>query len=193
MDNLKNFFTIPKIIFMILGIIVLIEVIFVVRSLVAPTAPPLQLENLVSTKTVAKISLTVLKTSFRIEEVVPVAVVVDTGEKAVSGADLIVKFDPDILEVSSESIVRGKIFDEYPLISVDTKKGLVAISGVSSLNKIFKGTGQFALINFKAKIPGKTFLTIDFKKGSTTASNLVDAGTSQNVLDNVDNLELTIK
>lgn len=194
MDNFKNFFTVPKIIFAILGIVILIEVIFVIRSLTSSVSPLPQVGSQIGVvSTTAKISLNAANTSPRVGEVVPVVVVVDTGEKVVSGADLIIHFDPKTLEASGDAIIKGKIFDEYPLASVDAKNGLISISGVSSLNKSFKGSGQFALINFKAKIPGKTSLTVDFKKGSTTASNLVDASTSQNVLDNVDNLELEIQ
>lgn len=194
MDNFKNFFTVPKIIFAILGIVILIEVIFVIRSLTSSVSPLPQIGSQAGViSNSAKISLSTSKTNLRVGEIVPVAVVVDTGEKAVSGADLIIHFDLNVLEASGDAIIKGKIFDEYPLVSVDAKNGLISISGVSSLNKNFKGSGQFALINFKAKAPGKTSLTVDFKKGSTTASNLVDASTSQNVLDNVDNLELEIQ
>ncbi|OGE65082.1 hypothetical protein A3I48_02410 [Candidatus Daviesbacteria bacterium RIFCSPLOWO2_02_FULL_36_7] len=193
-QKIKSFFTVPKIIFAVLGIVILVEVIIVIRSLISPASSLPQVSNQAGVvSTTAKISLNTAKTSLRAGEGVSVAVAVDTGEKAVSGADLIVRFDPKVLEASGTAIIKGKIFDEYPLVSVDAKNGLISISGVSSLNKSFKGSGQFALINFKAKTPGKTSLTIDFKKGSTTASNLVDVSTSQNILDTVDNLELEIQ
>ncbi len=121
------------------------------------------------------------------------AVLVDTGSYSVSGIDLIVHFDPKVLEAASGSLVKGKILDEYPYLSVDSKKGLISISGISSSKNNFTGTGQFALINFKSKLPGKTSLSIDFKPGSTTASNLVDVATSKNILEQVNNLELNIQ
>ncbi|MBI4035998.1 hypothetical protein HY383_03535 [Candidatus Daviesbacteria bacterium] len=195
-DKVKNFLTIPRVVFSILGIIVLIEVISVVKVLITRSSSVVTQTNnnqVSMVSTISKISLNTTKTSLRVGEVVPVTVVVDTGEKAVSGADLIVRFDLKVLEASGTAIIKGKIFDEYPLASVDVKNGLISISGISSLNKSFKGSGQFALINFKAKIPGKTSLTVDFKKGSTTASNLVEAATSKNILEQVDNLELEIR
>lgn len=192
MDNFKKFFTIPKIIFLALGVIILIELIIVARTLILPVSSPLP-ESKTSPESVAKISLNNPSQNLSVGETVPVWVVVDTGGKSISGADLILKFNPQILEATRGALIKGKIFDEYPLVSVDTKKGLISISGIDNLNNSFNGVGQFAMINFKAKIPGKTSLTIDFNKGSTTASNLVEATTSENILETVDNLELEIR
>ncbi len=193
-QKIKSFFTVPKIIFAVLGIVILVEVIFVVKSLTSPASPLPQVSDQAGViSTISKISLSASKTNLNVGQMIPVELRVDTGGKSISGADLIIRFDPQVLEASGTAIIKGKIFDEYPLVSVDAKNGLISISGVSSINKSFKGSGQFALINFKAKIPGKTSLTVDFKKGSTTASNLVEAATSKNILDNVDNLELEIQ
>lgn len=196
MDNLKikKFFSLPKIVFVILGIIVLAELVYAVRVLTSPPPPaPLLVSKTIISKSAAKISLNTVKTHFSVNEVVPVSVMIDTGSFAVNGADVIVRFDPKILEATKAGLIKGKILDEYPLISVDASKGLISISGISSLNKSFKGIGQFALINFKVKLSGSTSLIIDFQKGSTTDSNLVESNELKDILEIVDNLELNIK
>lgn len=195
-DKVKNYLTIPKIIFFILGIIILVEIIITIRSMIAPvSAPPVsKINNQGMVEAIApRISLNVSKTSFRSGEGVPVSVFINTGGKSLSGADLIIRFDPKFMEATQGAVLKGAIFDEYPLASVDTKKGLVSISGIDNLQNSFKGVGQFALINFKTKLPGKTSVTIEFIKGATTASNLVEAATSKNILEQVDNLELEIQ
>lgn len=194
-QKFKSFLTVPRIIFLVLGIIILVEVVYAVRVLTSRFPVPslfLPTGNVVQ-KTIGKISLNVPKTSFNAAETIPVSVIIDTGSNTISGADLIVRFDPKILEATPEDLVRGKIFDGYPVMSVDAKKGLISISGINSLKNGFKGSGQFALINLKAKAQGKTTLTIDFKKGSTTDSNLVEVNSSKDVLESVDNLELNIQ
>lgn len=183
---------VAKIIFAILGIVLLGEFIYAVRVLTSPIpSPPPKSPSI--QKTVGKISLTVPKTSFSVTEVVPVSVIVDTAGQTVDGVDLVVHFDPKILEASSAGMIQGRIFDEYPAVLVDSKKGLIAISGIASLENSFKGTGTFAAINLRAKTPGKTSLIIDFQKGSTTDSNLVETATSKDILEVVDNLELDIR
>lgn len=192
----KKFFSVPKVIFVILGLIVLVEIIYAVRTLTSnPSSPalPQSTAKPVVQLSEKKISLKIPKTIYQVNETVPVTVTLQTASE-ISGVDLIVRFDPKILEATPAGLIKGSILDEYPLLSVDTKQGLIAISGVSSLGgKGFKGIGQFATINFKTKMSGKTSLTIDFKKGSTADSNLVDVNTSKDILEQVDNLEFEVQ
>lgn len=195
LEKIKNFFSGPKIVFIILGIALLIEVVYAIRVLTSPTPSSLPVSKPVVQpgSAVGKISLTAPQTDIRVNEIIPVSVMIDTGSHTVDGVDLVVSFDPKILEVASGGLVKGSIFDEYPLMSLDPKKGLLSISGVSNFKNSFKGTGQFATINLRAKVPAKTSLTIDFNKGSTTDSNLVETATSKDILEDVSNLELNIR
>lgn len=193
-EKIKNLFLRPKIVFIILGIIILVEAVYAVRVLTVPT-PPLPSSSKAAAESLseAKISLTVPKLSYGVGEVIPVAVTVNTGGRSIDGVDLIVRFDPKAVEVVQGSLIAGKIFSEYPLLAQDAKVGLISISGVSSVNSSFTGQGEFALLSLRAKLSGRTSLVIDFQKGITTASNLVEASTSKNILDTVGNLELTIQ
>ncbi len=194
--EIKKKFSGPKIIFAILGIIILAELIYAAKVLTTPiSTPPLPVRKIEAQQlTGGKISLSIPKNSFTVNETMPVSVVVDTGGHEIDGVDLVVHFDPKILTVATTGLVKGKIFDEYPLQSVDVNKGLINISGVNSAKTGFKGSGQFAVINLKAKLVGQTTLTIDFvKKGATTDSNLVEMGTSKDILETVSNLELSVQ
>lgn len=192
----KKFSFSPKIIFIILGLVVLVEVILAVKTLLTPLGPAPANKSSASpttAKTAGKISLTSSKTVFQTGEAVPVEVTVDTGGSTIAGADVLIKFDPKVLEASSDGLLRGRIFEEYPLLSVNSSQGLISISGINRSKNGFKGTGRFALINFKAKQAGIASLKIDFQKGSTVNSNLVEISTANNILDQVNNLEITIR
>lgn len=188
----KKFFTGPKIIFLILGLVLLIEVIYAVRVLTSNSPSPLPQKTTV--QSAGKISLNAPKVSYGVKEAVPVSVVIDTAGYVVEGVDLIVHFDPKILEASVSGLVKGTILEEYPAMSVDSAKGLISISGISSTQNGFTGKGQFATLNLRAKAPGKTSLTIDFKgKGQTADSNLVESATSKDILETVNNLEVNVQ
>lgn len=192
--NIKSFFIGPRIIFVVLGIILLLEIIYAVRTLTFSTPPSLSVQKRVIQREVGRISLIVAKTDVNVGEVVPVSVMVNSGTSRIDGVDVIIHFDPKFLEATSGTITKGIIFDEYPLTSVDTKNGLISISGLDNPKNSFKGSGKFAAINLKAKVRGKTSLNIDFKgKGETVDSNLLVEGTSKDILEQTDNLELNIK
>lgn len=198
-EKVKKFLLGPKIVFVILGVILLAEIAYAVRFVVSPdpvTPPPAPVDKagIGQPPASAKISLSTTKAIFNVNEAVPVSVMVDTGGYTIDGVDLILRFDPKILEATAEGLIQGNILGEYPLKSADTSKGMVYISGVNSAKSGFTGIGQFAVINFKAKLPGKASFAIDFiKKGATTDSNLVEMGTSKDILEQVDNLELTVQ
>lgn len=192
-NNQPKKFSVPKIIFIILGVALVAEVIYAGWSLFPKSAgSPLPVTSNVE-QSVARISLTASKQSFQLGEIIPVLVTIDSGSKTISGVDLIVQYDPAILEVAKEDLTPGQIMDEYPLRSVDQEQGLISISGISNLGNSFSGVGEFATINLRAKSAGETTLTIKFEKDTTVASNLVEASTSGNILEEVDNLDLLIE
>ena len=129
-----------------------------------------------------------------VKEVIPVKVKIESGGNTLGGADVIIKYDPKILEATQGAIIRGAIFDEYPFVSLDSKTGLISISGISSIGEGFKGAeGDFATITFKAKSKGATSLSVDFQKGSTADSNLVEKDASRDILETIGNLELNVQ
>ena len=109
------------------------------------------------------------------------------------GTDLIIKFDPSILEVvqtNKKAITVGKIYQDYPVNVVDDK-GLIVVSGVT-LNKGFIDQGLFGTISFKAKGAGMAKISVDYTEKATTDSNVTESSTGTDILKSVINLELKI-
>lgn len=191
MDNQKKWFTFsPKIIFVILGAIILLEVIYAIGVLRSP-ASPLPEPALPQE---AAIILSSSKDQYKIGETVPVLVQVDTGSRATDGVDLVLNFDPKVLEASAGALVKGAVYPEYPQMKTDAKLGQIQISGISGLQgRSFKGRGNFAAINFKAKAVGDANLTINFSPGKTDDSNVVEAISGNDILETVSNLTVKVQ
>lgn len=206
MDNNPTVFTSPKspiksgkwylswrIIYPILGLIILIELILGIKTLFSPLPKSSQTPKLYLNKG-AKITLLSTKSNFKVGEKIPISIQVSTGGYATSGTDLIFHFDPKILEASPTAFIRGKIYSDYPQSNIDSKVGVVRISGVvSSVKQTFNGNGELGVINFKAKAAGITTLKIDFIKSLTNDSNVFSVSDNKDVLGEVSNLEITVQ
>lgn len=191
MDNQQKRFTFnPKIVFIILGAVLLIEVLYAITVLSspAPAAPePTQTRQV-------SISLSSPLSEFRVKDVVPVEVLLDTGSHDTEGTDLVLKFDPKILEATAGAVVKGDIYLEYPQVRIDNKEGSIQISGISGLQgKSFRGKGVFASINFRAKAKGVSALTVSFTAGKTDDSNVVEVLSGNDILESVTDLTLTVQ
>lgn len=192
MPFLKKWILSFRVIFLILGIVILVQIFMLVAALIQPALPPHPLNPQISN--VGKIELTASKGEFQVGETVSVSVLVSTGGRITEGTDLVLHFDPNVFEATPEGILKGQIYPDYPSLQLDGKQGIVWISGVAAINKVgYSGTGIFATINFKAKRPGQTKISIEFQKGSTKDSNIIEAQVAEDILEEVSNLELEIK
>lgn len=110
------------------------------------------------------------------------------------GTDLVISYNPALLEaVESSLFTSGDIYTEYPIVTNDVKTGTIRISGISASDgEGFVGTGNFGTLLFKTKKNGNTTVTVVFKKGLTTDSNIIETKTNTDVLSGVYNLDLAI-
>lgn len=137
--------------------------------------------------------------AYNVGDTVSVTVKVDTAGFPTLGTDVVIKYDPNVLELGSEaSLVSGNAYPEYPSKNFDQKNGIIAISGISALSgKEFSGLADFVTINFKAKAAGTTNINFDFTPGGTADSNIIKLGVendpSVDILSKVSNLSVTIK
>lgn len=145
----------------------------------------------------AVMSLKAPKKSIKIGETIPVTIEINSIKQS-DGADIIISYDPNLVTVVKAGkplspIIKGDLYESLPLNDVDEKKGLITVSAVASSGGSVLADGIFGFINFKAKSAGKAKVTIQFSgPGDTRDSNVIEAKTSVDMLDRVDNLELNI-
>ena len=140
-----------------------------------------------------KIILESPKTEVKVGEAVPVTIRIDTGGQIADGVDVVLKFDNKILDAVNSSITTGTLFPDYPVSKVE-KDGKVRITAITALQgEGFSGEGIFAVVNFKAKAPGKVLVKVEFTKGSTIDTNIVGTEVADDMLGEVKNLEVIVK
>ena len=127
-------------------------------------------------------------------DVVNAEVIFDAAGKEVVGSDVIIKYDPTLLQIEEE-IVPGKFFSSYLRKTVDNSLGILKVTGINPA-----GDGQkpgspvvFFSVIFKTIKPGASVIKFDFKKGKTNTTTLVEKGTSRNILGLVSDANLIIK
>lgn len=112
---------------------------------------------------------------------------VNTGDKKSDGVDVILKYDPHILSISS--VNKGNLFPTYPPPILES--GRIVYSGLPSINKPFSGEGVFANIEFLVKqdAPGeKTEIKLEFDsndKLKLTDTNILETTSFKDVLNSV--------
>lgn len=184
--KLSNFFK-PKIIFTVLGIVILVELIFAVRSLQGSIPPP---PVPILPLTGGSLEVLSTKSVYAPGDQVGVEVRLDTGGNSAEGVDIVLRFDPQKLSLIQDNISTGLIFPSYPLLSVDEKMGIVLISGISG-DKGFNGRGILAKLKFLAREVGETSLRLEFNIGGTKDSNIVD-NLGKDILEKVLDLKVEI-
>ncbi len=183
-----------KLIFIILGIAVVVEIIWAVKTLRGNVPVPIVASTQSAPKfnfQPASITLSAPKTTFKVGEKIPVSINLNSI-KATDGTDVILNFNSNLL-VASKSAEVGTIYDDYPLNNTDNVLGKVSISGISSAAAGKVAKGVFGTIIFTATAPGKAQVNIDFTKGSTIDSNVTETKTAKDLLGKVENLEVEIK
>lgn len=180
----------PRVIFLILTILLILEGAVLVRDYLKTSVPP----RIVKHQQITGGSFELLgPPGVSLGQQLKVQALLSTGGHTVQAVDLVLKYDPNFLEASPSAILNGKIFKDYPLGSVDDKNGIIRVSGLTKEKEGFVGGGIFATINFKAQKLGKTQVLVDFQKGETRTSNILDDSQSQNILEKVQNLTVAIQ
>ena len=190
LGGISRFF--PKLIFIILALVIIFEIYLGIKSLNAPK--PKRLNN-VAPVSDGIISLRTPKVTYNVGDKIPLSAMVFTSGHSISGVDLIIKYDSNLLTASGSGVTTSKtMFEEYPLKQVNASTGLIQISGIiSSKSKGFDGGGIFATINLTAKKQGSTKFSIEFKPGQTNDSNIVDNLTGQDILGKVYDRTIVVK
>ena len=113
----------------------------------------------------------------------------DTEKKMTDGADVILRYDPEKIEVIG--IIPGVTYPDYPIQKIED--GKVSITGIAaSTGPFFEGKDLFASVKFKALFGGEEVVSIDFTEESTTESNVSLHEKGVDILSGVENSILYI-
>lgn len=189
----NNNILISKVVIIAFIVVILGEGIWAIQTI---TKVGLQ-ANTTSTpaKAKTKVSLTSPSASLRVGGAATVSINLSSGRR-VEGTDLIIDYDPNILALQPTSagtpVATGNIFSEYPQNLLDPKTGRITVSGVTGTQGGVMANGLFGTVTFKAKSPGQSKVAVEFKGGSTVSSNVVEPKSGANILDEVNNLTISV-
>lgn len=113
----------------------------------------------------------------------------DTGGIQTDGTDAILTYDTT--RFLANKINNGTIYSDYPGNNIDTVNGKITVSGLSSAGSAYLGTGVLATIDFtvlNSAPAGASKIQFDFdpnNKAKTTDSNVVEKGTTSEILNQV--------
>lgn len=117
-----------------------------------------------------------------------IKVFLNTNNQEVGGVDLVLKYNPQLIEIENNTIKPGVIFDYYRDRLVDNKKGIIRLS---SLGK-FKGQGTFATFKIKGKSPGEGKVEIVTPKVSLDSTVVWDLEKKENLLGTTQSLSVLV-
>lgn len=147
-----------------------------------------------ASNTPAVIILSSSSPTIKVGETVTVSINI-SSRKPSDGTDIVMLYNPSILEVVANApdkpVALGTIYQEYPVNS-DDKKGKITVSGINLLPEGNIASGIFGTVKFKALRNGKANISLDFTKGSTIDTNVIETGSSNDLLEAVQNAEILI-
>ncbi|MGB9911706.1 MAG: cohesin domain-containing protein [Microgenomates group bacterium] len=112
------------------------------------------------------------------DKVYTLKILLDTNNQEISGVDLVLKYDNQIIEVVDNNIKPGVIFDYYRDKLVDNRKGIIKLSSQGK----FKGQGTFATLEIKGKSSGEGKLEVVTPKISLDSTIIWDSQGKENIL-----------
>ncbi len=155
------------------------------KTVPQPSAP-------VEAETGALLGFSPAQKAVKVGEEFEVELTLDAKGTGTSGTDVIVDYDPTVIEVLN--VRPGLLYQKYPLNEVDAVSGKIGFSGVNEPPKTFSAKGTLAYLRLRGLKAGTATLAIEFTKGETTDSNVVQVGgVGKDVLDKVVNAYYSIK
>lgn len=108
-------------------------------------------------------------------------VVITAEGRKLDGADAIIKYNPQMVEVTD--IKQGEFFTNYPRQTIDQANGVIKMTGFTPKDTNANGDNfVFFTIEAKALVSGTAKFDFEFEKGKTNLSTVVENKTSRNLL-----------
>jgi len=127
-------------------------------------------------------------TELETNEVFQIDVTLNTQGQESGGVDVVVSFDPDILELVGNTIEPGIIFGNYFGRRVDRRKGIVQISATGQ----FSGQGKVASLSFRPLKRGETGVNLIFQIGGAQECAVWNTTEKKDLLKTVNGTKITI-
>lgn len=137
----------------------------------------------------AMLDLITENNNFSLGKEFKVDIILDSQEQEVDGVDIILNYDPNILEALAEKVEKGEILTNFVFNQIDKETGIIRFSALSQFDQTFAGQGILASIDFKVLKPVQTTISFDFEQGLTEDTNIASQG--QDILKQANNLEIT--
>ncbi len=184
----KTFNNRKNLVFVVVSLVVVVELVWgssYLKNLPQPAAPT-------QAATGALLSFSPAQKITKVGEELDIELYLDTKGIKTSGTDVLVSYDPAVVEVLE--VRPGLLYQKYPLNEIDVAGGKIGFSAVAEPPKTFSGKGVLAYLKLKALKTGTATFSIEFTKGETTDSNVVQAQSNgKDILDKVINAYYSIK
>ena len=184
----KTFNNKKALVFVAISFVVVVELVWgssYLKNVPQPTTT-------IQAATGALLSFSPAQKVIKVGEEFDVELLLDTKGVQTSGTDVIVSYDPAVVEVLD--VRPGLLYQKYPLNEVDFASGKIGFSAVTEPPKTFSGKGVLAYLKLKALKAGAATLEIEFTKDVTTDSNVVQpVSGGKDILDKVINAYYSVK
>ncbi|MEK7146759.1 MAG: cohesin domain-containing protein [Patescibacteria group bacterium] len=158
------------------------------------------------------LALITAKKEYSLNDLIEVSILLNTGKRKTAGVDIVLKYDPQFLELQSQNSNAAQVksvkkernvnpkeflstefssFDIFPYMKLDSLNGNFFFSALAKPLREVNGQGAVAVLNFKAVKQGETAIKLVFEKGSARDSNVAYLG--KDVLAKVYDLQLKIQ
>ena len=124
----------------------------------------------------------------RQDEVQNIEVILKTNQRQSGGVDLVLRYDPQMVEIVANTIQPGVVFDYYRDRLVDNRRGLIRLSAKGS----FQGQGSFANFEIRGLQSGQTQIEIVNSAQILDSTVVWDQNEAANILGRSDNTTVTV-
>lgn len=145
-------------------------------------------------KPVGNARLAVGNATVAVGQTVAVPVVLSTGGDATSGVDLVLTYDPELVEIvdgdtatAGTQIAASKLFELVQMNAIDTARGEIRFSaGQQPMGQPVTVNNQvIATITLKGKQSGTTTIELDHTAGALSDTNVIKANDGRDLLNAV--------
>ena len=159
-----------------------------------------------ATKDVVSLILYPERLDLKVGETAAIQIMLSTGKKRVFGADAVVLYDPELIEIVDANpavpgvqVGQGSVFPSFMRNKIDAAAGRISLSGSVFTGEKkeadqFNGQGVFGSFVVKALQPVEsTILGLKFIPGGSDDSNVVSTDSlNEDLLEKVGNCRLTV-